>query len=1168
MKIKNFETLQSEYLDTLPKGKFTAGWGTGFKNHAKAYLKDVMKKFKPYISEDKMSKMMDSIKSKKTFFESDYSGLVDSITTARKKGLYYITINMKIEQIVYEGKQTFRHEFTESYVISTNGKKKVDQAVENYINFVFPDTDKNGRRYRGIRSIGSDNNAFEYLLNYSHQVSSVKKLKKEKVPIKDILMFNAFTHCTYHNIKSNESVNQNAKECVFDAIEKRLGISREKQLSLYNEYYADAWGDKITFKDGVSPAMIHHLCEKRDISEYAFDADNNIIYRNVSKSRNNNVLIYYCIDSHMYLITEKQEVQHIVKVFSAKNGEKKFIASIVDDKEAQKAKEFSRDITGDVKIEDLEMHKDCVIMYPVTNLLDMFVQLFVKYNHIFDVQASENKIKAIYLNSGIFQGKNVTLMVDASHDAEGNNWETMKQMTDKVNILFQNQGFGALASTILKQVTEQKRVPFTKEVKAQVLNKSTNKCATCKEKLSTAYQIDHIKPLAGGGSNEIDNLQALCMKCHKDKCEKDTQNDDYFKVSEYNSSFNKVTSAIFQSALMKPYAFIEKIAQPRKDNGKTYFIDINKTRKNIMYYSKYDWCLFTVMDEPKPFDGTLKTGFYYVNTRQYFPLRGSGWYSQPLIEYCLEHKLIHKYEIQYQLIPSVTIPANYFNKFIDFVYSTYEVKQAKRIVNSLIGSFNIMSSKFSKVRFTTDDTQKAVTCLTHCLAPTELYNQDGKKLNMMTNTRVVEYSEHSSPLYNQILNMESVELHKLYTIVKQNEGRPLEMNTDCVACQLPEKIDLSKFEWAEGVPKYKYEESDKTLKTESMKGFTRTETYHYHREPYTTIEERDEFNDIAEEIVTMDEGINIDGCAGTGKTYLIKTIMKQLDEKDKKYITLAPTNKASRLVDGQTIHKFLLSYRRVMNKKLQGIDYIIIDEISMMKELFYKEMLQIKANNDHIKFILVGDFRQIKPVLDRSDFDYKNSYALYDLVDGNRIELTKCRRSDDTMFKMSFKLDKLDKSEFKSCINMLNVCYTNKTRVKVNKECNEAHIKKAKEANIKIPANKNDPNSQDMVLFKNVPVISHRNDAEFEIANNDTFTVKKIDKVKQVITIVEGNTTIEMPVEAFSRIFYLAYCITAHKSQGTTFDKPYTIHEWEIMSEELKYVSFTRGTKLDNISFV
>jgi len=31
------------------------------------------------------------------------------------------------------------------------------------------------------------------------------------------------------------------------------------------------------------------------------------------------------------------------------------------------------------------------------------------------------------------------------------------------------------------------------------------------------FDIDHIKPIANGGKNSVDNLQPLCKKCHKKK---------------------------------------------------------------------------------------------------------------------------------------------------------------------------------------------------------------------------------------------------------------------------------------------------------------------------------------------------------------------------------------------------------------------------------------------------------------------------------------------------------------------------------------------------------------------------------------------------------------------------------------------------------------------------
>ena len=45
---------------------------------------------------------------------------------------------------------------------------------------------------------------------------------------------------------------------------------------------------------------------------------------------------------------------------------------------------------------------------------------------------------------------------------------------------------------------------------------SNNTCAVC-GKVTDHTEIDHIKPLWDGGTDEIENLQVLCYKCHQKK---------------------------------------------------------------------------------------------------------------------------------------------------------------------------------------------------------------------------------------------------------------------------------------------------------------------------------------------------------------------------------------------------------------------------------------------------------------------------------------------------------------------------------------------------------------------------------------------------------------------------------------------------------------------------
>ena len=45
------------------------------------------------------------------------------------------------------------------------------------------------------------------------------------------------------------------------------------------------------------------------------------------------------------------------------------------------------------------------------------------------------------------------------------------------------------------------------------------------------------------------------------------------------------------------------------------------------------------------------------------------------------------------------------------------------------------------------------------------------------------------------------------------------------------------------------------------------------------------------------------------------------------------------------------NYRRIKN-----IDYIFIDEISMVKEIFYQLFIALKLHKPSLKFIISGDF--------------------------------------------------------------------------------------------------------------------------------------------------------------------------------------------------------------------
>ena len=110
---------------------------------------------------------------------------------------------------------------------------------------------------------------------------------------------------------------------------------------------------------------------------------------------------------------------------------------------------------------------------------------------------------------------------------------------------------------------------------------------------------------------------------------------------------------------------------------------------------------------------------------------------------------------------------------------------------------------------------------------------------------------------------------------------------------------------------------------------------------------------------------------------------------------MATTHAAAELLGGETVHHYFQIDRKGKYDqqgallKAKKLYYVIIDEIGLAQANLYEILHFIKCNSK-VKFILLGDYRQLGPVKDTND--YSNATVLKELVDGKIQRLKKNHR--------------------------------------------------------------------------------------------------------------------------------------------------------------------------------
>ena len=344
----------------------------------------------------------------------------------------------------------------------------------------------------------------------------------------------------------------------------------------------------------------------------------------------------------------------------------------------------------------------------------------------------------------------------------------------------------------------------------------------------------------------------------------------------------------------------------------------------------------------------------------------------------------------------------------------------------------------------------------------------------------------------------------------------------------------------------------------------------------------------------------ITGGPGTGKTTLIKTLLRILDDAHLIYKLAAPTGRAAkRIMEGThrhatTIHRLLefdFASRSFMHNEDNALKlhFLIVDEASML-DIFLAHSI-LKALPSHAHVIFIGDINQL-PAVGAGNF-------LHDLIDSKKVPCVGLkhifRQAQNSMIIVN--AHRVNNGEFPT--STLPDAKRDFIYIKENEPENvSAHLQniftkglakyhiRSDDAIVLVPMNRGVVGTQNInhtlqnilnpgtdqkqvnssfTTFKVGDRVMHiRNNYDKHVFNGDMGTIESIHTEDQMLLVRYPEKTVEYDFSELDELV-LAYAISIHKSQGSEYQAviiPIFMQHFTLLQRNLIYTAITRAKKL------
>lgn len=584
--------------------------------------------------------------------------------------------------------------------------------------------------------------------------------------------------------------------------------------------------------------------------------------------------------------------------------------------------------------------------------------------------------------------------------------------------------------------------------------------------------------------------------------------------------------------------------------------DLNKAYRHAMTNIKTLYTL-DITNNIQSCDTLDGVGLYFVEPMTANILHGNNWYSYDILKYALEQGEVFVIKLKLSVKESPNILPDLINEICE----TFPHHISKEIINDMSGICAIKSKKQISAQLTRSQ-NKVMDFLEKTRHPYVKYEAELNQF-IIGQKKLTNFNSNRLLTYIQILDQFNILLHQR---IKDTGGQLLGRYIDAFYVLNPTNEDHLSNE----VGNYKPEAFKKIRPHTKERNVIPN-----HSECIKNILPIDDNQALT--IEHLKNGLIICGMGGTGKTHCIKELLK-----NKKVEYLAPTNLASNLLGGKTLHNFFnIDFTTgIGGCGVSELEYLVIDECSMITSDIWEFIQLFQIKNPQTKIILLGDPHQL-PSIEGIKYNFNEVENILRLVNGNICNLNVNYRQDKKGLEACTSIIKTGRFyDWKSSAfnyNAKHITFKNATRRKIN----SLYSTEGEHILLNDDYASLDDEGREMVdedgkvimnetygyIKEGTQIIcndSHQLDKDTKIFNGQPFIISEVGDDSIITT--DG---VNIKKSIFSRHYTLNYAITIYKAQGQTYEGQIQIHDMKSMMLNYKfiYTAISRATQYKNISY-